>query len=54
VSSAANIFKVTDGGLGPTNVSTAVSGTNILVRVSGIAATTIHWTARIEVVSQQF
>lgn len=43
-----------DAGLGATDVNVAVSGTNILVQVQGLAATTINWTARAQVSSQEF
>jgi hypothetical protein len=54
VSSLVNVFQIADGGLTATNVSPMISGTNILIEVMGLAATTIYWTGRIEVVSQQF
>jgi len=46
--------KSVDGGLNATSVSLSTSGTNSLLRVQGLAATTIKWCAKIEISQQAF
>lgn len=43
-----------DTGLTTTSVAVNASGTNILIQVTGVAATTIYWLGSIEVLAQQF
>ncbi len=46
--------KSTDGGLSATAVTLTTATTNSLLQVTGIAATTIKWAARVEIAQQAF
>ncbi len=54
VSTALQSGSVLDGTLSTTDITITTSGTNILVQVTGLAATTINWCGGFDVVSQQF
>jgi hypothetical protein len=45
---------ILDGVLAGTSIGFIASGTGIRVRITGLAATTIQWTGRFEVTSQEF
>lgn len=54
VSNPAQVGRIADGNLTTTSIVSAVSGQDILVRVVGIAARTIQWAGRFDVLVQQF
>jgi hypothetical protein len=54
VSGAAGTTSIKDPTLNPTNMSVTSSGTDILIRVTGLAATNINWCVQARVVSQTF
>ena len=54
VSSLVGAISILDGALTATVVDTSVSGANVLLRVTGIALTTINWIGRVQVLAQDF
>lgn len=53
-SSIVSNVSILDGGLSATAVSTSTSGANVLVQVTGIAATTINWNGTFTITAQDF
>jgi hypothetical protein len=54
VSTLVGAISILDGALTATAVDTSVSGANVLLRVTGIALTTINWIGRVQVLAQDF
>jgi len=54
VSSVLQKASALDAGLGTTNVVPAASGTNFVINVIGVAATTIKWIGTYQIISQTF
>lgn len=54
VSSIVSNISILDGGLTATAITTAVSGSDVLIRVTGIAATTINWNGQFDIIAQNF
>lgn len=54
VSGMMQVGSILDGVLAGTSIGFIASGAGIRVRITGLAATTIQWTGRFEVTSQEF